>query len=56
MPLFDEDRRGHAALFAQKAEQQMLRTDVLVEKSVGFFGGTTERTFHFSAERDLDGR
>ena len=55
-PLFEQDRRGDRALFAQDAEQQMLGADVVVEQTVGFFGGELEHALGFGAERDLDRR
>ena len=53
-PLFHEDGRGHRALLAKDAEQQVLRADVVVEQPVRLFGGKLKDPFGFGAERYLD--
>ena len=53
-PLFHEDRRGHRALLAQDAEQQVLGPDVVVQQPVGFFGRKLQHALRFRAERNLD--
>ncbi len=42
---FAEDVGGEALLFAQQAEQQMLRADVLVIQALGFFRAVGEHAF-----------
>ncbi len=53
-PLFEQDGRGHRALFAQDPEQKMFRADVVVQQAVSLFGGKLQHTFGFGAERELD--
>ena len=53
-PLLHEDGGGHAALFAQDAEQQVLGADVVVQQPVGFLGGALEDALGLGAERNFD--
>ena len=55
-PLFHEDGRGHRALLAEDAEQQVLGPDVVVQQAIGFFRGKLQHALGFRAERDLDRR
>ena len=51
---FHQDGRGHRALLAEDAQQQVLGADVIVEETVGFFGGVLQNAFGFGAEGNLD--
>ena len=52
-PLLHQDRRGDRALLAQDAEQHVLGADVVVEQTVGFFGGALQHPLRLGAERHL---
>ena len=55
-PLFHEDGRRDRPLLAQDAQQQVLGADVVVQQTVGFFGGKLQHALGFGAERHLDRR
>ena len=49
-----QDFGGETLFFAQQAEQQVLRADVLVIQPFGFFGAVGQNTLAFVAERKID--
>ena len=53
-PAFVQNLRGETLLFAQEAEQQMLRADVLVVQTLSFFGAIGEDALALVAERKID--
>ena len=55
-PLFHQDGGCDRALLAQNTEQQMFRTDVVVQEPIGFFGRVLQHALGFGAEGDLDRR
>ena len=55
-PFFHQDGRGHRALFAQDAEQQVFGADVVVKQPIGFFRGVLQHALGFGAEGNLDRR
>ena len=55
-PLLRQDGRRHGPLLAQDAEQQVLRTDVVVQQPVRLLRSELQHAPGLGAERDLDRR
>ncbi len=53
-PPLHQDGRGHRALLAQDAEQQVLGADVVVQQPVGLLGRELQHPLGFGAEGDFD--
>jgi hypothetical protein len=55
-PLFHEDGRSDGSFLAKDPEEQVLRSDVVVQQTISFLGGILQDSLRFRAEWDLDRR